>query len=276
MWRVDPNLYLPIFQFARMNRVPMIALNVDHKLTRAVGEKGLDAVPESEREGIGRPAAASPEYVERLHDVFLQHERNRSGDRTPRGATASSSMDDPAFKHFVESQLVWDRAMAEGIAAALRRTPAALVVGVLGGGHIIHRWGVPHQLEALGVGNVAVLVPWDSGGDCATLVAGYADAVFGLGEPDAEPGPKRPRLGVWVESTPGGVRVLRVEKGSIAEAAGVRAGDVVVEVAGLPAKRPGDVAEAVQRQAPGTWLPLKVKRGAEPLELVAKFPPIGS
>jgi len=28
----------------------------------------------------------------------------------------------------------------------------------------------------------------------------------------------------------------------------------------------------VQRQAPGTWLPLKVKRGSETLELIAKFP----
>jgi S1-C subfamily serine protease len=33
-----------------------------------------------------------------------------------------------------------------------------------------------------------------------------------------------------------------------------------------------DLVEAVQRQAPGTWLPLKVRRGAETIELVAKFP----
>jgi hypothetical protein len=36
------------------------------------------------------------------------------------------------------------------------------------------------------------------------------------------------------------------------------------------AGRPGFFA---RRQAPGTWLPLKVKRGSDTVELVAKFPP---
>jgi hypothetical protein len=35
----------------------------------------------------------------------------------------------------------------------------------------------------------------------------------------------------------------------------------------------GEVVEIVQRQAPGTWLPLKVRRGDNTLELIAKFPP---
>jgi uncharacterized iron-regulated protein len=273
VWQFDPQLYLPIFRFARMNRVPMVALNVDHKFTRAVGQKGFDAVPQSEREGIGQPAAATPQYLERLHEVFLEHARRGGGDKQEPGAGASS-MEDPAFRHFVESQLVWDRAMAEGIAAALKRTPTPLVVGVLGAGHVLNRYGVPHQLASLGVENVAVLAAWDSGTDCADLVAGYADAVFGVGALEAAEGLQRPRLGVWVEPAEGGVRVRQVEKGSVAEAAGVRAGDIVVEVAGIPAKQPGDVAEAVHRQAPGTWLPLTVRRGADPIEIVAKFPPI--
>ena len=32
-----------------------------------------------------------------------------------------------------------------------------------------------------------------------------------------------------------------------------------------------DVIEAVQRQAPGTWLPLKISRGSEIIEIIAKF-----
>jgi uncharacterized iron-regulated protein len=30
VWGFDPSLYLPLFEFARMNRVPMVALNVVH------------------------------------------------------------------------------------------------------------------------------------------------------------------------------------------------------------------------------------------------------
>jgi S1-C subfamily serine protease len=69
------------------------------------------------------------------------------------------------------------------------------------------------------------------------------------------------------------VRIARVEKGSVAEAAGLRAGDVIAEAAGVGVKQAGELTEVVQRQAPGTWLPLKVKRAASSLEVVAKFPP---
>ena len=78
---------------------------------------------------------------------------------------------------------------------------------------------------------------------------------------------------MYLEQAADGVRIRQVEKGSIAEASGVRDGDVIVEIAGRPAKEPGDVASAVQRQAPGTWLPLKVKRGPDTVDLVAKFSP---
>lgn len=271
VWQMDPQLYLPIFHFARMNGIPLIALNVDRKLTRAVSQKGFDAVAVQDREGISRPAAPSAAYVEFLHDIFVEHGR----DERARAAATDAALDDPAFRHFVESQLVWDRAMAQGIAAALARKPAPLVVGVMGGGHIANRYGVPHQLASLGVSDVAVLLPWDSGNDCDRLIAGYADAVFGVAEAPAAPVRPRQRLGVSLELVAGGVRIVRVEGGSVAETAGLRAGDFVIEVAGLPAKQPADVAEAVQRHAAGTWLPLRVKRGADAIEIVAKFPPLG-
>ena len=60
VWNFPPQLYLPLFEFARINRIPMIALNVDQKLTRAIADKGWQGVPATEREGVGRPAAALP------------------------------------------------------------------------------------------------------------------------------------------------------------------------------------------------------------------------
>jgi hypothetical protein len=55
VWNFPPQLYLPLFEFARINRIPMIALNVDQKLTRAIADKGWQGVPAAEREGVGRP-----------------------------------------------------------------------------------------------------------------------------------------------------------------------------------------------------------------------------
>jgi uncharacterized iron-regulated protein len=274
VWGMDPQLYLPIFHFARMNRIPMVALNVDRDLTRAVREQGFDALPASRREGITRPAAASDRYVDFLLEAYAAHERDEgAAAKDAKAAKKPPSREDAAFKRFVESQLVWDRAMAERIAAALKRPSAPLVVGVIGSGHIVHGYGVPHQLKDLGVADAAILLPWGGDAACAKLVAGIADAVFGVAAPEQLAQRPRQRLGVRIEPGEGGVRIREVEKGSVAESAGVRAGDVVTEAAGLPARQPGDLVDAVQRHAPGTWLPLRVRRGSESFELVAKFPP---
>jgi uncharacterized iron-regulated protein len=265
VWRLDPQLYLPLFHFARMNRIPMVALNVESSLTREITQKGYDAVPPDKREGVGRPAPPTDAYLDWLLPVWADHER-------PGGRQAKPDRNDPEFRRFVESQQTWDRAMAEALAAAAKRPGAPLVVGVMGTGHINHGYGVPHQLKALGVADFVTLLPWDRGAQCKNLVAGLADAVFGVAAPAAARA-ERPRLGVYLEAAPeAGVRVRQVEKGSIAEATGIRDGDVVVEMAGVAAKQVSDLVEVVQRQAPGTWLPLKVKRGAETIELVAKFP----
>jgi len=266
VWGLEPQLYLPLFHFARMNRVPMLALNVDKALTRAVREKGFDAVPESQREGVTRPAPATQAYLDFLFPIFLEHE-TKPGEKPSRESAE--------FRRFVESQTTWDRAMAQGLAEALARRPGALAVGIMGRHHAANGVGVPHQLAALGVRDVAVLLPWDKDANCAELRPGLADAVFGVAAPPASE-TRRQRLGVRIEPAEGGVRIAAVESASVAASAGLRAGDIVVEIAGRPAKQAADVAEAVGRQAPGTWLPLRVKRDGQLVDVIAKFPPLAN
>lgn len=169
-WGYDANLYLPLLRFARDNRIPLVALNVDRDLVRQTSKGGWAAVPVAAREGVGDPAPPPPGYVARLADIFAAHGRGKDGTVDPQ---------DPGFRRFVDAQLVWDRAMAEGIAAAHRRG-GALVVGIMGGGHVEHGDGVAHQLRALGVAGSLGLLPWDGDRDCAELAPGLADAVYGL------------------------------------------------------------------------------------------------
>jgi S1-C subfamily serine protease len=117
------------------------------------------------------------------------------------------------------------------------------------------------------------LLPWPQGGDCKELVAGYADAVFGVAaSPKADAVPERPRLGVRLDTAGGELKITLVEKDSIAAAAGVLDGDVLTEAAGVPLKTFMELRTIVQRQAAGTWLPLKVRRQNETIDVVAKFP----
>jgi uncharacterized iron-regulated protein len=263
VWSYDPALYLPLFHFARLNRVPMLALNVERELVRAVGARGYDAIPAETREGVSAPAAASDSYLERLFEAYAQH---------PDKSDSAPARTDPAFRRFVEAQLVWDRAMAQVLVEAAQRDPDGIAIGIMGSRHIAHGEGVAHQIESLGVQPVVSLLPWDAGDDCAGLTAGLASAVFGLPASRRTAADAPPRLGIQIRAVAGGVLVAAVENGSIAEATGLRADDVLVEVAGAPVTTPDAVRALVLRMAPGTWLPLKLKRQADLVELTAKFP----
>jgi uncharacterized iron-regulated protein len=268
VWRFPAALYLPLFEFARLNRIPMVALNVEHTLSEAVGARGWDAVPDAQKEGVSRPAAASRAYEDLLYDVYLAHAKE---DASRKRVT---DRNDPAFRHFVESQLTWDRAMAQALAERSRTSGSGtppLVVGIAGSGHLRHQYGIAHQLRDLGVREVATLLP-ERGEDCTELKAGLADAVFAIAYAPREAAP-RPRLGVQLGGTAGGVAIVAVTPGSLAEKTGLRKGDRVVMLAGTPVKSAGRIAAAVRAQPPGTWLPIQVHRGDETLELVIRFPP---
>jgi uncharacterized iron-regulated protein len=268
VWGFDAELYLPIFHFARMHRVPMIALNVERSLVARVGEAGWASIPPSEREGVTDPALPSAQYRETLYESFLEHLPKDH----PARKRAKPDYTDPDYLRFVESMQLWDRAMAQAIAQQRKGADPPLVVGIMGSGHLQSGFGVPHQLRDLGIADTAVLLPWDADDDCSALTPGLADAVFGV-MAIPRTAAERPRLGVMLDDSNGSVVIRGVVKDSVADQAGARSGDVVVTVAGLPAHNASDVIDAVRRQAPGTWLPFTVKRGAESVELVARFPP---
>ena len=272
-WGHDATLYLSIFQFARMHRIPMLALNVERGLVSRVGDKGWAAISAADREGVTDPAAAGREYAMRLYQSDLDHQASEGRGSSQRKEPGESDLADPAFRRFVEAMQVWDRAMAQGIADRLRGENPPLVVAIIGSGHLRDGYGVPQQLRDLGVTRIAVALPWDTSDGCAELTPGIADVVFGIEDRPQPARPDRPRLGISIDTATSGVLVRSVVPGSIAEQAGIRPDDVIVRIAGEPAAEPSDVVGAVQRQAPGTWLPITVKRGDETLDLVARFPP---
>ncbi len=257
VWGFPPGLYLPLLQFARLNRVPVRALNVDRALVTRVGREGWAAVPPAEREGISDPAPASPAYEATLSDALAAHAGKQGSDEASR-------------KRFVEAQLTWDRALAEGLVTAARAHPGSVVIGIMGSGHLEHGHGVPHQLAALGARDVTVLLPWDTTRDCGALAPDLADAVFGIA-PSAEKPESRPRLGVALAPAKRGVRITEVTPGSVAATAGLRRGDVIVEAAGAAVTSPEDLRAMVDVQPPGTWLPLVVRRGGGDRRVIARF-----
>jgi len=175
IWSFDIQYYLPLFHLARMQRIPLYALNVERELFNRVAREGWGAIPQNKREGVTTPAPASKEYLQFLAASFLGHNPPAAS-----SSEATSQQEGEKFLRFVQGQQLWDRAMAEGIAKVARLANAPLVIGIMGSGHIVNRYGVPDQLKQLKVADVAVMVPWDAHFDCAQLNQDFADAVFGI------------------------------------------------------------------------------------------------
>jgi len=272
VWGFDPQLYLPLFHFARLNRIPMIALNVERSLVRKVGAGGWDSVPEAQREGVGRAAPPASAYTARLRETFEMH--------LPRGAGSAPMADaDVRFNRFLEAQLTWDRAMAEALARRARGPTPPLVVGVMGSGHLQFGQGVPEQLRALGIADAYTMMPFDAtaGEDCTKPPAGLAHSVFVL--PAARNTARGPRLGISMTGSAGSggsdgqLRIEKVVADSLAERSGLRAGDRIQRVAGSGVRSAEDVTAAIRDQPPGTVLPIVVQRDGREMEVLVRFPP---
>jgi uncharacterized iron-regulated protein len=145
VWGFDPKLYLPIFRFARDHGERLVALNVDGALVHRVARAGWAKVPASLREGVGDPAPPGAAYRARLLEEMSAH--------------MGPDIKAERIAHFIDAQLLWDRAMAEAIARQHARAPGRLVVAMMGEGHLEYRDGVPAQLKALGLPDVAVFMP---------------------------------------------------------------------------------------------------------------------
>ncbi len=174
VWGFASDLYMQIFDFCRAFKVKMLALNCRRDLVTRVGKEGWEAIAEEDRDGLtpARPASlAHREHLLRLTNggpPFMQ----------------GKSADSPEFDRFVRAQQTWDRAFACNIANYCTENPQALVIGIIGRGHMEYGHGTPDQLDDLGISNCAILLTEDVGDEhaCPLTVEGkaVADAVFGL------------------------------------------------------------------------------------------------
>ncbi|GAB6051868.1 hypothetical protein JCM17960_06880 [Magnetospira thiophila] len=285
VWGYPAEQYMPLFDFARRHRIPMVALNVDLSVIRKVRTDGWDAITPAERDGVGTPAAALPAYRDRLTRFFRRHEDMRKA-RTQGHGTEAAAPEAPEAEadapftedeqtrldRFIDAQLLWDRAMAEALATTHRGGGTPLVVGIMGSGHLSGRLGVPYQLAELGQRDAAVLLPWSAEDACDELAETGADGVFGLEMLPQPPRPPRMLLGVFIEGSEKGVRITGVSEGSTAEQTGILVDDLITRAAGHPVRQAKELKEIISGLSPGVWLPLEILRGDETLNLIAKFP----
>jgi len=166
VWGIAADYYMPLFQFARLNHIPMLALNVERSLVRHVARQGWDSLSDNQKNGLKKPYPAPTAYRESLKHAFQHH-----------GGDADDPENKEKFDNFVAAQLTWDGAMAQALHARLKTTPNALIVAIVGSGHLTYGHGIPHQLAQAGVSSKS-LIPYSYDADCPSLDPTLADGVF--------------------------------------------------------------------------------------------------
>lgn len=216
-WGFDYNLYRPILEFARSERMPVVALNMRQEIVDKVFQGGIDSLSEEEKALIpSRMDFSDDAYRERLEKVFQEHQDFGAGN----------------FNFFYQAQILWDETMSESIDEFLKAHPSDHMVVLAGNGHLAYRSGIPKRTARRnGYDDAIILNDVDLEKDIADYV------LF----PKTIPGVTSPKLMVLLKEKGGKVEIAGFPSGSNSEKAGMKVGDMILSIDHTPVRDIDDV-----------------------------------
>jgi uncharacterized iron-regulated protein len=134
-WRNVPYwLYEDIFDYARDNHIPIVALNAPREIVKKVSRQGLSSLTSDDRRMLppGADAEVSDAYLDFIRSSYSAHVGN--GDH---------------FRHICEAQMLRNRVMASRIRDYHQLHPESVMMVIAGGGHAREKGGVPAELGSL-------------------------------------------------------------------------------------------------------------------------------
>lgn len=247
-WSFDFRLYKRIFDYAQEHHIPLVALNLRQEITKKVSAGGIASLDKKMLAEIPSDIEFTGGfYRDYLQKVFAMHAMHHGGGD---------------FGDFYEAQLLWDETMARSAADYLKAHPEKTLVVLAGNGHIRYRMGIPDRVERrTGLKGTVIVQDED-------YKAGIADYILYPQEMEYQHSPK---IGVMVENSSKGLKVIKVTKHSVAEKAGVKAGDYVTELNGQQINDLSGIRLALLYVEKGEQYNLTVRRGGENVKLKASF-----
>lgn len=237
-WVYDFRLYRPIFDYAKKNKIPLIALNIPKELTKRITKVGINGLNKKERQQL--PAfidRSNTQYAKRIKKVFGGHMRTSS----------------KGFEKFFDAQLAWDEGMAFNATKYLKKHPTQHMVILAGGGHVIGREGIPSRLDRQNHSSSAVVLNNIS----TTLSAYQGDYLLDSNEAKLPPAGL---MGIFMDNTETGVVVKGLSRSGAAKKSGVKKGDIIVALNNSLIQTSNDIKLWGLDKKPHDPVVLKVKR----------------
>lgn len=262
-WGLHFGYYRDIFLFARDNGLRMVGVNAPRDVIAAVRKKGLrNLAPEEARQIPADIDADNAEHLTLFKTYF------GAGDATHGGAGGTS---ESAWKDMLGAQAAWDATMAFHAVKAWRdaKDERAIVVVLVGSGHVAYGLGIARQARRSFDGEVSSIIPIEIAkgekgemSETTQVRASYADIVWGV---PAEPTLAYPSFGITPVTRAADQlqQVVVVDPNSPAAQAGVTVGDIVVAIDGQPVTSRESFNRLSLTKDWGDTADVKLRRGSE-------------
>ena len=247
-WGYNWAYYRDIFLLARDHKVPMFAVNTPREVVAAVRKKGLANLTPEEAAHI--PKEIDVNNADHMTFFKTTFEGNE-------GPVHGGGMGDDMWMNMLSAQATWDATMGFNAVEALKaqNDPKAIMVILVGSGHVAYGVGIERQARKWFDGPIASLIPV-SVGTPASRPRSRARRRRTRTSPGACPTSSTRPTRRWGRRRRSGPetrqrRVIIVQHGSPAAQAGVKVGDVMQSLDGVRADRQGDVQPPDGGQAVG-------------------------
>ncbi len=202
-WKYDYELYRPILVFAKENRIPIVALNIDRDITKKVLSGGFDSLSKEQIGDIPDSINFENEkYKEQLRGIYGMHQSERFEN----------------FEQFYHAQLLWDESMASNMVGFMEKNPDYAMAVLAGNGHIMYGHGIPSRAKRRGINEYKIVL------NLTNPEPEIADYIL---YPSAVGTIKTKKLGIYFESDDLLV-VKKIAGNSAAQKAEIKEGDKVV------------------------------------------------
>lgn len=263
VWGYDFDFYRPLLDFAREHGLDAIALNAPQEVARKVSKEGLASLTDRERAGVAA-------------EVDLDDERHRK--RVLDALQSAHPIKDEAqLQRYYEGMVLWDETMAESVARYMdeRGSDEVQVIVYAGCGHVEDRNGIPGRVHRRNDLPFLTVLPTEVEDpakiESKDVSKRRGDFVWFTGP---APAPALPISALGVEVRLEGERfvVVRVKKGGVGQAAGIRQGDKLLRFQGAIVFDPIQIDKQLHAMSVYEVPKLDVDRKGKRLTLEVRFP----
>jgi uncharacterized iron-regulated protein len=128
--------YVPMLEFAKANRLPVIALNTPTEVTRKAAKQGIESLTGEDLKYIP-PIAEIDRNNVKYQQLILGSYQQHAG---------MVSISSKSFDRFYLAQLLWDETMAAATANFIKQNPDYQTIVIAGRAHIIYGYGIPDRV----------------------------------------------------------------------------------------------------------------------------------